>query len=83
MVGTVLAEGSSGGAFSVVIFLVVSIVGFIAYWVPTVVALVRKVPNKGSVIVINAFLGWTLIGWVVALAMAARSKPTPMSPSYP
>jgi hypothetical protein len=28
------------------------------------------------VIVVNVFLGWTLIGWVVALAMAARSVPT-------
>jgi hypothetical protein len=29
----------------------------------------------GSVVVINIFLGWTFIGWVVALAMAARSVP--------
>jgi hypothetical protein len=26
------------------------------------------------VVVINVLLGWTFIGWVVALAMAARSK---------
>jgi hypothetical protein len=32
------------------------------------------VPNLGSVAVINTFLGWTFIGWVVALAMAARSR---------
>ena len=25
--------------------------------------------------VVNLFLGWTFIGWVVALAMAARSVP--------
>ena len=45
------------------------------YFVPTIVALMRKVPNQGSIAVINIFLGWTVIGWVVALAMAARSVP--------
>jgi hypothetical protein len=45
-----------------------------AYFAPTIVAAARKVPNQGSVLVVNTFLGWTLIGWVVALAMAARSR---------
>lgn len=47
------------------------------YLIPTFVAATRKVPNAGSVFVINLLLGWTLIGWVVALAMAARSTPPP------
>ena len=46
------------------------------YLVPTIVALSRDMPNKGSTIAINLFLGWTLIGWVVALAMAL-GDPTP------
>lgn len=45
------------------------------YFAPTIVAFAREVPNKWSIAVINAFLGWTLVGWVVALAMAARSVP--------
>ncbi len=48
--------------------------GFL-YFVPTIIAYIRKVPNIGSVVVINLFLGWTLLGWIVALAMAARSTP--------
>ncbi len=47
----------------------------VLYFVPSFVALERRVPNVGSIIVINVFLGWTVIGWVVALAMAARSVP--------
>jgi hypothetical protein len=43
------------------------------YFLPTMIAHYRKVTNLGSVAVINVFLGWTFIGWVVALAMAARS----------
>jgi hypothetical protein len=54
-------------------------IGFIIllglYFIPSIVGAIRKVPNIGSIVVINLFLGWTLIGWVVALAMAARSVP--------
>jgi hypothetical protein len=44
------------------------------YFLPTIVALFRQITNQGSVVVINFFLGWTLIGWVVALAMACRTR---------
>ena len=44
------------------------------YFVPTIVAVVRKVTNQGSVAVINVLLGWTIIGWIVALAMACRTS---------
>src|SRR5437870_3836273 len=40
------------------------------YFVPTIVGVIRKVPNIGSIGVINFFLGWSIIGWVIALAMA-------------
>jgi hypothetical protein len=60
------------------------------YFLPTVVALVRGVRDQGSIFVINLFLGWLLVGWVVALAMALRSQlpaPTPvggaLTPSKP
>jgi cytochrome c biogenesis protein CcdA len=51
------------------------VIGIGAYFVPGIVASVRHVPNTVSVWIINFFLGWTLVGWVVALAMAARSQP--------
>ena len=40
------------------------------YILPTVIALLRVHPNPGPLIVINLLLGWTLIGWVMALALA-------------
>ncbi|ATN89906.1 hypothetical protein SEA_KLEIN_200 [Mycobacterium phage Klein] len=43
-----------------------------AYFVPTIVAYYRKASLKQPVAVINVFLGWTFIGWVVALAMAVK-----------
>lgn len=48
----------------------------VGYFLPLIVAAVRKVPNVGSVAVVNIFLGWTVVGWVVALAMAARTVPS-------
>src|SRR3954468_16516921 len=62
------------------------VVGFV-YFLPSIVGRSRGVTNLGSVFVLNLFLGWTLIGWVVALAMAARTvQPKPPvlpTPSLP
>lgn len=40
------------------------------YLIPTFVARGRAHHQVGSIAVINVFLGWTFVGWVVALAMA-------------
>jgi hypothetical protein len=61
---------ASGGAAGIGILILIAL-----YFLPTIVAASRKVVNLGSVVVINLFLGWTLVGWVVALAMAVRTKP--------
>jgi hypothetical protein len=39
------------------------------YFLPFIVALLRS-HNPGGVFVVNLLLGWTLIGWAVALVMA-------------
>lgn len=43
------------------------------YFLPSIIAVARKTRSYGSVIVINFFLGWTIIGWIIALAMSVRS----------
>lgn len=45
------------------------------YFLPGLVALTRRMPNAGSVMVINLFLGWTFVVWVVALAIAVGPQP--------
>jgi T4 superinfection immunity protein len=66
---------AAGPTFDVVALVTVGLILVGAYFLPTIVANVRKPspPNVGSVVVINLFLGWTWIGWVVALALACRS----------
>jgi hypothetical protein len=41
-----------------------------AYMLPTIVAGSRHHPNTAPVLVLNLLLGWTLVGWAVALAWA-------------
>ncbi len=41
------------------------------YLIPTMIAKVREHHQIGAIFVVNLFLGWTVIGWIVALAMAA------------
>jgi hypothetical protein len=53
---------------------VLVVLGFVVYFVPTIVATARKIPTVGLVFVINLFLGWTFLGWVIALAMAVRTR---------
>jgi hypothetical protein len=66
------------GMSPIVVILIV-LLSIASYWLPAIVAWVRHVPNAGSVTVINGFLGWTVVGWIVALAMACRSRTVPVS----
>jgi hypothetical protein len=48
--------------------------GAAAYFIPTFVAFDRH-HRRAAVLAVNLLLGWTLIGWSVALDMA-RSEPS-------
>ena len=45
----------------------------VAYMLPWAIAAVRDVPHW-SVFWINLLLGWTIVGWIVALVMALRAQ---------
>lgn len=40
------------------------------YFIPYIVARQNKKQNAGAIGALNFFLGWTLVGWVVALVWA-------------
>ena len=67
---------SASDVFYLVIFLA-------AYFAPFIVAMARRLKHWGSVLVIDLFLGWTGVGWVVALAMACRTRERPPGPGTP
>lgn len=45
------------------------------YMAPTLIAANRKHTNLVSIFAINLWLGWTFVGWVVALAWSASADP--------
>ncbi len=44
------------------------------YWLPSIIGYFRHVPALIPVVVTNALLGWTIIGWFISLAMALRPR---------
>ena len=46
--------------------------GFVFYFLPSIVAFARSKRDLLSIFLLNLFLGWTLIGWIVALVWAAK-----------
>lgn len=49
----------------------------LVYLLPSIVAALRGHRNGAPVFVVNLFLGWTLIGWVVALAWSLMADQEP------
>jgi vacuolar-type H+-ATPase subunit I/STV1 len=76
------AGGSPASAY------VVGVVGtallWALYWLPVIVAAARYRRSSGPIFIITLFLGWTIIGWIIALAMAAggatEPDPAPQQP---
>ena len=65
---------SPSGAKAVVDGIVLLILALLAYFLPALVASQRRHRNRGAIMVLNLFLGWTLIGWVLALVWAATAN---------
>ena len=53
-----------------IIVLILGAIGLTFYFVPTLVAMSRNTKRIGGIIVVNIFLGWTLLGWVGAFVWA-------------
>ena len=41
------------------------------YFLPAIIAAVRHTHNAAGILLLNLFLGWTLLGWVAALVWSA------------
>ena len=46
--------------------------GFVLYFLPSIIALARSKRDTAAIVVLNFFLGWTAIGWVIALVWALK-----------
>ncbi len=43
------------------------------YFLPTIIAIARRRDNILAIFLLNFFLGWTFIGWVVALVWSIKN----------
>lgn len=64
------AIGSGNNAIAAVCAVLFMIGSVIMYFVPAIVAGAFKHPSATGIGVLNFFLGWTLLGWVIALVWA-------------
>lgn len=46
--------------------------GFVLYFLPAILALARSKRDTTSIFLLNLLLGWTAIGWVIALVWALK-----------
>jgi hypothetical protein len=51
----------------------------LAYFLPWAVAASRQKSNTWAIALVNWLLGWTLLGWIVALVMACMTEPQPVT----
>jgi len=66
-----------------VIMLWLLAIGLGLYLVPVLIATARRHHNRFAIIALNVFLGWTFVGWVIALVWSlteVRSSPPVTSP---
>ncbi|MGA8154163.1 MAG: superinfection immunity protein [Terriglobales bacterium] len=46
--------------------------GFLFYFLPSLIALTRNKRDTTAILVLNLLLGWTVIGWAIALIWALK-----------
>ena len=63
LIGRANADGNEAEDF----FIGLGVMSWVLYFVPSIIALLRRHHNLIPIIILNAFLGWTIIGWIVAL----------------
>jgi predicted RNA-binding Zn-ribbon protein involved in translation (DUF1610 family) len=53
---------------------IIGILFLVVYFLPSIVAYVDKKKSLGGIVLLNLFLGWTILGWIGAIIWAVSSK---------
>jgi hypothetical protein len=67
-------DDAAGSVIALVLLLLLCVIGFVFYFLPTLIAIFRHHHQWGAITIINVFFGWTFIGWVVSLAWAVSAR---------
>jgi hypothetical protein len=62
------------GAPALLIIIGIIVVSALLYFLPTIIGSVRRAPSLLGIVLVNIFFGWSIIGWIVALVLALRTR---------
>lgn len=65
------ANAAAGALASVFLFVLAAL----AYLLPTIIANRRGHVNENTIAMLNLFLGWTVIGWIIAFLWSFSAGP--------
>ncbi len=74
------ASGYSGISFAG--FLMIGL-GIVAYFIPGIIAVTRRHRKVTSILLVNLFFGWSVLGWIFALVWALRANVAPKAVAVP
>ncbi|MFN7948399.1 MAG: superinfection immunity protein [Blastocatellia bacterium] len=76
------ADSAAGIGFGLILVLILS--SLVIYFLPAVIAILRGKQNWFAISALNFFLGWTAIGWIVALvwSLTHDARPQPQVVYY-
>ena len=63
-------------ALFIAIFIVISIVLILItlYFIPSIIAIKKRHKDLSKILMINTFLGWTIVGWIISLVMVINKQ---------
>lgn len=67
------SNDDAAGLVGILFILLLVVVGFLFYFLPTMIAAFRSHHQLAAIIVVNLFFGWTFVGWVICLAWAVSA----------
>lgn len=70
-------------SYGATFFIVVAIWSLMSYFIPSIIAAARGHKDTMGITILNIFLGWTLLGWVVALVWSVTGNNKPLANSTP
>jgi hypothetical protein len=59
----------------IALLIFVLILSILISFLPSIIAIRKNHPNVVAIFVLNLFLGWTFLGWVIALIWAFYNSP--------
>lgn len=67
------------GPWEIILIFSVFFIGLPVYFIPTIIAAIRKTKNLTAIILLNLLAGWTFFGWIASLvwAIVDEKKPEP------